>query len=118
VLKRAQYEALAFFVRPPYVGVRNRSFANPKRHAYQVADELTRISPHFDGAFEPIPRAEPLAVRRRQRSFGCCTEDVARVHRIVRQIDDRILNVVAQEVLRTIGARGGSRSTDIETWTV
>jgi hypothetical protein len=36
VLKRAQYEALAFFMRPPYVEVRNYSYPDPENHTYNV----------------------------------------------------------------------------------
>lgn len=36
VLKRAQYEALAFFIRSEYVEVRNYSYPDPERHTYQV----------------------------------------------------------------------------------
>jgi len=36
VLKRAQYEALAFFLRPPYVEVRNYSYPDPENHSYRI----------------------------------------------------------------------------------
>jgi hypothetical protein len=36
VLKRAQYEALAFFLRPPYVEVRNYSYSDPENHRYSI----------------------------------------------------------------------------------
>jgi hypothetical protein len=36
VLKRAEYEALAFFIRPPYVEVRNHSYIDPENHTYRV----------------------------------------------------------------------------------
>ncbi|WP_435067622.1 SWIM zinc finger family protein [Haloplanus sp. C73] len=36
VLKRAQYEALAFVIRPSYVDVRNHSYADPEAHTYRV----------------------------------------------------------------------------------
>jgi hypothetical protein len=36
VLKRAQYEALAFFIRPPYVEVQNHSYPDPETHTYRV----------------------------------------------------------------------------------
>ena len=36
VLKRAQYEALAFFIRPPYVEVRNYSYRDPENHSYRI----------------------------------------------------------------------------------
>ena len=42
VLKRAQYEAFAFFIRPPYVIVRNHSYPDPEAHTYRVriADDI------------------------------------------------------------------------------
>ncbi|AXG06028.1 SWIM zinc finger family protein [Haloplanus rubicundus] len=36
VLRRAQYEALAFFIRPPYVEVRNYSYPDPENHRYSI----------------------------------------------------------------------------------